>query len=173
MGFSGEDHGRGEGSWRSEDRRNNDQQPRFGRWKRGHRPGCSDHDSEGNTTGPRYLRSQGSRGNHCYDYAVTVERVHRSLIFPDSSTTITNVLGTVLLAPLAFVLCGPDCFDEVLVPTCYLHVGALDISHVRYELFEILRELSLFLRSMKEPLEPSKLCGELVSPVLFPQNALE
>src|SRR5437870_4648021 len=76
-------------------------------------------------------------------------------------------------APLALVLCGPDCLDEVLVPTCYLHVGALDISHVRYELFEILRELSLFLRSMKEPLEPSKLCGELVSPVLFPQNALE
>src|SRR5438552_8556792 len=77
------------------------------------------------------------------------------------------------LAPLTLVLRDPDCLDEVLVSTRYVHIGALHVPHVGNKLFEVLGELCLFLRSVKKRFEPSELCAELVSPILFPKNALE
>src|SRR2546428_7650681 len=95
MGLPFEDCGRGEGSYSGEAERHYDSRVGVRRCERGLGPGGSDNDSEGNTTGPRYQGSQGPRGNHCQDHAVTVEGVHRPRILPDSPTTISNVLENV------------------------------------------------------------------------------
>src|SRR3989442_444151 len=92
MGLPLEDCGRDEGSYSGEAERHYDSRVGVCGCERGLGPGGSDNDSEGNTTGPRYQGSQGPRGDHCQDDAITVEGVHRPRILPDSPTTITNVL---------------------------------------------------------------------------------
>src|SRR6266446_7936800 len=96
------------------------------------RPGGSDNDSEGNTTSPRYLRSQSSRPNNRENNAVKIEGVYRQGILPDSSATVANVLGPRFsFAPLALVLRNPDGFDEILVSTCNVNICTLHIPHIR------------------------------------------